>query len=654
MSHASILSMSRASIRMSPYAIMLRATKLRAAALCAATLAAMFLGARALPAPAQAQGLADDGGASWRLEQPQPPPPPAGVPGSSTPIGLGSTGDIEFWAPNRGVLITAGNGGTIPAGLWAYDGAGWHELSTVCGATDGRIAWAGPDELWTISDGRPGQAGEANGQTPPLEDNTLCHFAVPGGGAGLQVVTSYASPAFQASSYQALHAAGCIGPSDCWFAGDPLPEPQVGAFQLHWNGGSLSAEPHPQGHAVEDLRLFGGRLYESVRLAHEDALTNPESPEHPPVLRRINPAGVQPTFVSLSPDVPVYAPGELPEALDFLRLGADAQALWAAAGPAPFPPEGSAPGEVTVVRYAGGAWSQVIGPVEPPLAGPLAGFVVEGIAAEPGGESAWVALDSPSGAATPSPTAPAIVARVSADGTVSDEQALPSPEEAAAGIGPKGAARKIACPAPHDCWMVTTQGWLFHLSTGGSLPVDTDPALHGLITFRPPDEGLPQVAPDAPPPDDSGLSEARPEPPVLAQEETTAVKSKVTAPLLSHVRTRLVHHDTLELRFHLAVKARVRLLARRRKRVVASTPQRTLAAGNRHLLLRLNPRRWPTKLDLQTHPLAPLPTVSGGGSGGSGSSGPGPGPNAVATSLVFPNASAGGRSGLLQQAGMQR
>lgn len=64
------------------------------------------------------------------------------------------------------------------------------------------------------------------------------------------------------------------------------------------------------------------------------------------------------------------------------------------------------------------------------------------------------------------------------------------------------------------------------------------------------------------------------------------------------------------MRFHLAAKARVRLVAKRRKQTVASTPMRTLAAGNRELLLRLQLKRWPTKLDLQTHALAPLPTVS--------------------------------------------
>jgi len=593
---------------------------------------------------ASTQGLADDGEAYWRLEQPLPPGPPAGVNGSSTPIGLGPIGDIEFWAPNRALLITAGNGSTIPAGLWAYDGAQWHELSIVCGASDGRIAWAGPEEFWTISDGRPGQADEANGTAPPLEDDTLCRFGLPPGAApastGLVVKDSYASPAFQSSSYQPMHAAGCIGASDCWFAGDPLPEPQVGAFQLHWNGQTLSEEPSPQGHAVQDMRLFGGRLYESLRIAATDKLTNAE-PSPPPLLRRINPAGAQPTFVALTPGVPTYAPRELPESLDFLHLGADAEALWGAAGPPAGTPESSPHEPVTIVRYSGGAWTQVLGPVEPPLLSPFPNDLVKSIAAEPGGESAWVALEPLRKSSNPS----AIVARISADGTVSDEQTLPSSEEAQAGVGPKGAAKQISCPAPHECWLTTTQGWLFHLSAhleGQELPLDADPAFASLIASRPHDEGLPQVAPDAPPLDDSGLSEERPLKEALAAEEAKPAAPVVKAALLSNLHTRLVHRDTLELRFHLAVKARVRLLAHRRKQLVASTPTRTLGAGNRSLLLRLDPHRWPTKLSLQTHALAPLPDAPSGGSTGAG---PGTGPNAVATSLKLSNQLALGEVG---------
>jgi hypothetical protein len=98
-------------------------------------------------------------------------------------------------------------------------------------------------------------------------------------------------------------------------------------------------------------------------------------------------------------------------------------------------------------------------------------------------------------------------------------------------------------------------------------------------------------------------------------------------PLVSHIHTRLVHGTTLELSFHLAVKARVRLLAKRKRSVVASTSTRTMAAGSRKLLLHLDLRRWPTKLDLQSHALAPLPTVSTAE----------PNVGTVSTSLRFPD-----------------
>jgi hypothetical protein len=557
------------------------------------------------PAPGSAaQPLPDDGGASWRLEQPRPPEPPPGGTRSEVPVGLGRIGDMEFWAPNRGLLITAGNGSTIPPGVWAYDGEEWHELASVCGATEGRIAWAGPDEFWTVSDGRPGQAANpANGEPAPVTDDTLCHFA------GGKVVGSYASPAFQASSYQPMDAAGCMSPSDCWFAGQPLPEPQVGDFHLHWNGQELSAQPNPQGHAVKDMRVFDGRLYESVKLAPTDLLSYPE-PSPPPVLHRISASGVQPTFVSLTPRVPEYAEGEFAEALEYLHLGADEEALWAAAGPAQTLPEHSKPAQVTVVRYAGGAWKQVLGPfAEPPSGDPFPEDVVNAIAAEPGGESAWLALDGEADATQPSPTATATVARISAGGETSDEQTLPAPGE---GVGAKGAAKLIACPATHECWMATTQGWLFHLSDGSRLPRDADPAFAGLTGYRPPDEGLPQVPPDLPPVDDSGLPEFVPDTGSAPPEETPKPSlPRRQLPLLSHMRDRLLSGTTLQVSFHLAVRARVRLIAKRRSAVVAATRTSTLKAGNRRLLLHLDRRRWPTKLSLRTHALAPLPTVAG-------------------------------------------
>jgi hypothetical protein len=547
--------------------------------------------------------------ATWRLEQPAAPPAPPGVQGSSIPVGLGRIGDIEFWAPDRGLLITAGNPPTIPPGVWAYNGIEWHELATVCGASDGRIAWAGPDEFWTISNGRPGQVGESGGaEPPPLEDDTLCRFS------GGQVVASYAHPAFQADSYQAMHAAGCLSASDCWFAGNQLPEPQFGSFHLHWNGSSLQAEPFPaEGHAVHDMRALEGHLVESVQLSTGDRSSEPSS--EPPVLHRINPQGITPT---LEPEpqefIPLYAPGELPTELNFLHLSASEGALWGAAGPSSVRDEHEHGEGPTVVRRAEGVWKQLIGPDTHPSGKELLPHeVVEAVAAEPATGSAWLALDSVVDSTNPSPTATALVARISAEGQLSEQQSLPSAQERAQGIGPKGAGAKLACPAVNDCWLATTQGWLFHLAPEGerTLPRDTDPAFTGPITNRPADQGLPQVAPDAPPVDNSGLVEAPPNYGTqIAQNGEAATQARVAVPLLSGLHTRLVHGTTLELRFHLAVKARVRLVAKRGSRVVASTSTHTFVAGSRKIMLRLDPRRWPTKLDLRTHPLAPLPTVS--------------------------------------------
>jgi hypothetical protein len=612
-------------------------------------LALTVLAAALTAVRADAQG-SGEGSPTWHLEKVLPPQ----LSGESSeahqrriPVGLGKIGDIEFWAPNRGLLITAGNPPTVPAGVWTYNGVEWHELATECGATDGRIAWAGPDEFWTVSDGRPGQGSESkeNINLPPLEDNTLCHFS------DGQIVASYAHPAFQADSYLPMHAAGCFDSSDCWFAGEPLEEPQIGAFQLHWNGSAVEAEPYAEeGHAIESMSLLEGVLYEGVRISagDRDSTPNPE----PPVIHRLNPEGTLPPFEPET-EVPLYGSEERPEALQALDLSSADGTLWGAAGSKPA--EGGTPGQLTVVHRVEGFWSQLVGP-EHPL-GPLftnlseeeallgrktkseevvaREAVVSDLAAEPGGEGAWIALQPPEskGALL---TERAVVAHVSPAGQVSEAQALPSSAEQEAGAGPRGAASKLVCPAANDCWLATAQGWLYHLAPEDerTLPKSEDPDFENLITYRPPDQGLPQVAADAPPADTSGQVE---EPPdyggTFAEAKGIPIESTVKAPLLTDIHSRLVHGTTLELRFHLAVKARVRLLAKRHKKLVASTSMRTLAAGNRKLLLRLNPRSWPTKLSLQTHPLAPLPATTVKESVGGPEHG-GVGSNTVSTGLI--------------------
>lgn len=548
---------------------------------------------------------------TWRLEQPTPR-------GSTWPISLGSIGDIEFseGMPNRGLLITSGNPPTVEPGVWAYNGVEWHELSNKCGAErEGRIAWAAPDEFWTISDGRPGQASESAGTTfehpPELKDNTLCHFS------DGQIVGSYAHPSFEADSYQLMSAAGCLGPSDCWFGGNPLPEPATGAFQLHWDGGGLAAEAYPaEGHAIEDMRALEGRLYESVRITPEDRVAVEST--RAPAIHAINPAGVVPTFEA-EEELPLYERNELARALDFLHLSAAEGRLWAAAGPR------EEAGQVTVATRTSGSWTQLIGPEHPLgtilpaaqaseerqlLGGEAKRALVTAVSAEPGTESAWVALAAPTHRSGEPELA--VLVRISSEGQILEEQTLPSSREREEGIGPKGRAAHLACPSVADCWMTTAQGWLFHLAPTGeqTLARDEDHNFAGLITYRPPDQGLPQLPPDAPPQDDSGLVEEAPSYGGTFAEVHTPPESKVTLPLVSHMHSRLVGGSTLELRFHLAVRARLRLVARRRLRVVAATSTHTFSAGNRVLKLRLDPRRWPTKLSLQSHALAPLPTAS--------------------------------------------
>jgi hypothetical protein len=592
------------------------------------------------PAPALASPLADDGGADWQVEQPLPPAPElAGAEASEAPVSLGHVGDIEFHEPNRGALITSGNGGSIKAGVWFYDGVSWRELSSQCGATDGRVAWAGPDEFWTVSDGRPGQALPSSSERPPLEDNTLCHFA-PGPSGNIEIVGSFASVPFLGSSYQAMHAAGCITPSNCWFGGEPLPAPQVGAFMLHWNGAGLEPQPFlPEGHPVWEMIPYGGGLYESMRLAAGDKVEG-EGVPRPPALRAIKPevSGEESPFESVPPENHLlYWGGEFSTALDYLRLSTSEGSLWAGAGAqVPAPPR-TKPAGVTILRKPGGGeWETVIGPREgeseeglPPGQLLFPKEVLDSIAAEPGSSSAWVALKLEKDVTAPNPLARASMARVSAEGAVSDRLELPLPEDA---HGPLGAAQKVVCPAPHDCWATTAGGWLLHLATGAERehpnPL-SDPAFARVqagepITFRPPDAGVPQEPSDEVPEDNSG------EAAFIRHEEVIkappAEPAKVPVPLLTHVRTRVVHRTHLVLSFHLAVKATVRLLALRRKRVVAKTPVRTLNAGARKLELRLDPKRWPEHLKLQTHALAPLPTQTTAS----------PNVNAVSTAFAAP------------------
>ena len=187
------------------------------------------------------------GEASWRLEQPAPPE------GARFKAPLGTPDDMEFLAPNEGLLSVEGNA-VVPTGLFFWNGRTWHQLSTVCGGSGeaSRIAWAGPDEFWTITE--PSEPRVGSGLA-------LCHFK-----DGV-VVGSYSTPLQSPDPFRPLDAAACEGPDDCWFAGVASADPtgqRVGAFHLHWDGTNLTTSYQPQGRGVSALAVLNGSFYEST------------------------------------------------------------------------------------------------------------------------------------------------------------------------------------------------------------------------------------------------------------------------------------------------------------------------------------------------------------------------------------------------------
>lgn len=507
----------------------------------------------------------------WRLEQ---PPPPAGAPFK---VPLGAPGDLEFWAPNRGLLTIEGNA-TIPRGLWSWDGQGWHQLATVCGGPGetARIAWAGPTEFWVVSE--PSLPRRGSGLA-------LCRFL------GGQVVGSWSTRVDAADPFRQMMSATCNGPNDCWFGGvgsqDALGE-RVGAFHLHWDGTDLETVYGPQGRGVSDMQFHQGTLYESTLVGRSpENRTDPvELAEPEPAPRLLHTIAGGNVFAN-DPFTPAPL-GEVPDdGTELLALDSRDGELWAVGGGAasgPSAPQGGAVARPPLAaRLLGGEFEELT------LKGATFGSSDRlGDVAVISGTTEALATVVPFGERR-SANSKATVARIEADGTVTTRR-LP-----AAGAG-RGSAARVECPAPDECWMVTWAGWIFHYSDGTPLERDTDPAFQGTIEFRP-NESAEQFIPDRLPVDDSQLF--APPPQELTPNVTPAAKVRRLPPLLRRVRSRLLGLR-LTVSFTLTRRARVQLLAKRGGRTVARTPRRVFAPGRRDLTLRLSRERYPTKLAFRT------------------------------------------------------
>lgn len=544
--------------------------------------------------------------ASWHLEQPAPPE------GARFKVPLGRPDDIEFYAPNEGLLSVEGNAIVSP-GLFFWNGRAWHELSTVCGGAGevSRIAWAGPDEFWVLSEPSEPRVGAGLG---------LCHFK-----DGV-VVGSYSTPYQSPDPFRPMDAAACNGPNDCWFAGIGSQDPagrRVGAFHLHWDGTNLTSSYQPQGRGVTGLAYFDGSFYESTLVGTQPgnttepvSLGTPE-PDGPVLIHKL----IGETFSDVD-YLPHPVSGVGPDGTDLLSVKSDAAELWFSGGGATSGPE-APPGRVVArppvaVRYFGGFFYEV--PLE---ASPFTSedrFV--DVSPVPGVEEAWVA-DQPF-SQRGSSTAKAKVALIddSPGSEASDRHVAAFDTLPVSGAG-RGSAQLVAATGPEEAWMVTSAGWIYRYANGIALPEDDDPYWAGTITQRP-NESIEQFVSDTPPPDNSQLFAP---PPVQIQTEGNAISHTryEYPPLLKDIRVSR-SGLTVIVRFRLTSLALVRLVAKRDGRLVAQTAKRRLRAGQHSLSLHLRRRSWPTALKFVTKELVkpkPVP-VEGEASGG---------PTAVSTSV---------------------
>jgi hypothetical protein len=562
----------------------------RAAALAIAAVAAA--GAASAPGVARAE-------ATWRLEQPAPPE------GARFKVPLGAPDDMEFYAPNEGLLSIEGNS-VVPDGLLFWNGRGWHQLATVCGGSGevSRIAWASPDEFWTITEPSEPRVGSGLG---------LCHFK-----DGV-VVGSYSTAIQSPDPFRPMDAAACDGPDDCWFAGVGSEDPsgqRVGAFHLHWDGTNLTASYQPQGRGVSGLAVYGGAFYESVFVGtqagdgtHPVTLATPES-SGPILIHKL----VGERFVDTGFLAYPY-PGVPSEGTELLSAKSDGADLWfsgggAASGP-DAPHDGSVPAPPLAVHYNEPFFQQA--PIETSLFSREDRFV--DIAPVPGTTNAWVADQTLSERG--SATGRAKVALIGAEGSASIDT-LP-----ASGAG-RGSAQLVAATGPEEAWMVTSAGWLFHYTNGATLTEDTDPNWAGTITLRP-NESVEQFVADTPPPDDSKLLEP---PPVQVETKPASEPVQLVIPaLLKNIKVSR-HGLTVTISFQLTRLAKVQLVAKLHGKVVARTRDERMKPGRRKLSLTFRRTRWPDALSFKTKELTKPVPVPAKGEGEAKT-----GPTAVSTSV---------------------
>lgn len=513
---------------------------------------------------------------------------------------LGQPTALSCWSANACILLTM-DSSSFTNGVFAFTGdtasavSGWKQYATVCGqgdATSGyaRVAWAGPNEFWTLTTpSSPWNTGMNAGRG-------LCRFS------GGQVVGSYSTIRGLADTsndpYRPMEAAACRSSSECWFGGIAAALPDgtsPGTFHLRWDGSNLRSVYAPAKRGAADIEAFAGGFVESVYAGPDSRLESDPTlidvPEYSPI-QLIEPGARSADGFSdgdLEPDVP----GFLPEATEVLALdaglpSAPGSILWAVGGGAASGPQkdqeidgglaDDSPadtGPFVAYREAGASnsWHQVNVPASVDSINTR--FV--DVAAIPGTDEAIAAI-APGNSPQPSP-APSEIAKLDAGaGTVAIET-----------IGNYGSVQRVECVNATQCWAATADGWLLRYADLASpVAANGDPAFAGTVVSRP-NEVVEQALADSST-DDSQLFAPAPVTDSQAPDSPKRLKAAVRK-----VTTKL-RGNRLIFSFKTIRKVRVTILGKRRGRVVARSRSGLLRPGRHKMVLRLNPKRWPTKI----------------------------------------------------------
>ncbi|MBJ7457956.1 MAG: hypothetical protein JHD02_02080 [Thermoleophilaceae bacterium] len=513
---------------------------------------------------------------------------------------LGQPTSLSCWSANACVLLTIDNS-YFTNGVFAFTGdtttavSGWKQYATVCGQGDasagiGRVAWAGPNEFWTLT--TPSSPWNTSGYA----GRGLCRFS------GGQIVGSYSTVRGQIDTssdpYQPMEAAACKSASECWFGGIAAALPDgtsPGTFHLRWDGSNLRSVYAPAKRGASDIEAFDGGFAESVYAGpdsrRESDPTLIDVPGYSPI-QLIEP-GADSALGFSNGDLEPDAPGFLPEATEVLALdaglpSAPGSILWAVGGGAASGPQkdqeidgglaDDSPadtGPFAAYREAGASnsWQQINSPSNPDSINTR--FV--DVAAIPGSDEAIAAI-APGNSPQLSP-APSEIAKLDASaGTVAIET-----------IGNFGSVQRVECVNAEQCWAATAEGWLLRYSdTASPVAGNGDPAFAAQVLSRP-NEVIEQALADSSTDDSLLFAPA----PVTEAEEPAPPKRLKAA--VRKVTTKL-RGTRLIFSFKTIRKVRVTILAKRRGRVVAKSRSGLLRPGKHKMVLRLNPKRWPTKI----------------------------------------------------------